>query len=475
MEQGPDRGLLIASVGGALLSGGVAALVGLLGDLSPIWSGFGGALGGALASLFLHRRHTTKLKGVVEQLDAGLQTQSITTVSGPDGELGGLAQGIDHLLGRMTELSAQNVDQDRELRWAQEKLSLQEDLDRTNQNLSRRLRERELLTELTHTFTSSLDIDEVLGTVCHRVAQRLEIDEVAIVLYDSDSNELVLTAAQGIPDFDRLGGLRFTIGEGVTGSVWYDEPLVYVADLSSDERYLGWKGHHAHASGAMVVLRMAFQDDKIGILDCVRVGSGGFSAEEIKMLRIVADQAAIAVRNARLYRQTLDMATHDELTGLWNRRWLMEQFEAAWARGRRFGDSISALVIDIDRFKAYNDTHGHLVGDRVLRQVAQALGGAVRRVDIVGRYGGEEFVVVLPRCASTQALCVAEKLRATVEDLELQGVGVGVSAPTISIGVSALKPAEVPMEYDPIELLRSADQALLKAKEAGRNRVILAS
>ena len=474
-ESGGLQGIAAALV----LGGGVAgAAVGLTGgyllDLQPAWivatlAGFAGLVVGTL----VQARHQKRVRELETAVVTAAGNGYLTRVQRRGDEYDGLATGINGLLSRMTDLSVQTIDKERELRWTQETLALKGDLNRTNEQLQRRLRQQELLADLTETFTSTLDIDEVLSTVCDRVAKWLAIDEVAIVLNEPGSAALVVAAASGIPDYERIAGLTFEIGVGVTGVVWNEQPVVYVPDLSKDERYLGWGGAHAHETGSMVVLRMAFRDEKIGLLDCVRLETGGFSEDEVQMLQIVADQAAIAVRNAGLYRQILDLATVDELTGILNRRRLMEHFADEWARGERFGEWLAALILDIDHFKAYNDTHGHLVGDEVLRQVAQALAASVRQVDVVGRYGGEEFVVLLPRCPPEQAYRVGDKLRRLVESLRVESE-TDIAPPTISVGVACWKPAEAAEGLKPIDLLRSADGALMEAKAAGRNRVVLA-
>ncbi len=164
------------------------------------------------------------------------------------------------------------------------------------------------------------------------------------------------------------------------------------------------------------------------------------------------------------------LATNDPLTDLPNRRTFDEQFFLEVERARRSGQVLSVIMIDLDRFKQINDTHGHQVGDEVLRQIGRILSGRPRRTDVVARYGGEEFVWVLPGAGSDDAVEVAEWLRRKVSEVAVE-TAQGQIALTVTAGVSMYDPAN----HGPVAatmLLETADQALLQAKAAGRNRVI---
>ncbi len=160
-------------------------------------------------------------------------------------------------------------------------------------------------------------------------------------------------------------------------------------------------------------------------------------------------------------------ATHDSLTGLWNRGAILETLKSEVARSVREGTHLSIVLADLDYFKRINDTHGHPAGDAVLREVGRRMQASVRVYDSVGRYGGEEFLIVSPGCTLSNAVEQAERLRRSVaaEEISLPG---GLSlAVTMSLGVAA-RTAETAQEGD---LLRAADEALYSAKKSGRNRV----
>ncbi len=160
-------------------------------------------------------------------------------------------------------------------------------------------------------------------------------------------------------------------------------------------------------------------------------------------------------------------ATHDALTGLWNRAAILDILRRELPRARREGTSLGLLMADVDHFKLTNDTHGHLVGDEVLREVARRMMASVRVYDAVGRYGGEEFLILLPGCEESSTLERAEQLRAALEDQAMDATG-GPVRVTLSIGALSTRSWG---EADVDTLLRAADDALYRAKAAGRNRV----
>ncbi len=165
-----------------------------------------------------------------------------------------------------------------------------------------------------------------------------------------------------------------------------------------------------------------------------------------------------------------EQATHDSLTGLYNRAAILEILENELARQQRHGGSLGLVLIDLDRFKQINDKHGHLVGDAVLREAAKAMRLISRPYDAIGRLGGEEFIVVLPGCDKTNAVSHAERMRAAIASISVPSVS-GSVAVTASAGVSVAMPGE---KNGALHLMRTADVALYRAKDNDRNCVILA-
>jgi diguanylate cyclase (GGDEF)-like protein len=164
-------------------------------------------------------------------------------------------------------------------------------------------------------------------------------------------------------------------------------------------------------------------------------------------------------------------ATHDALTGLWNRATILDMLQRDVSRARRESNSVTILLCDIDHFKSVNDTHGHAVGDEVLREAARRFVNAVRDYDVVGRYGGEEFLILLPGCPSKKNPCRAEQIRHFFSARPFQ-----TSAGALNVTISVGAVATVDWQSAGVEeLIRNADTALYRAKNAGRNRVEIAS
>jgi diguanylate cyclase (GGDEF)-like protein len=202
---------------------------------------------------------------------------------------------------------------------------------------------------------------------------------------------------------------------------------------------------------------------------------------EVNLLEELAVQIAIALQQAELYEQLQivnqeleQLAIQDELTGLSNRRHFDRVLYQEWNRSRREETAISLFLLDIDYFKQYNDTYGHLAGDFCLQQVAQVLRNVIQRTtDLVARYGGEEFAIILPNTNISNTVHLAEKIRQQVEALQIPHLNSSVSDyVTISVGVASLIPSE---HLTPQTLVHSADQALYQAKQNGRNCIIIAS
>ena len=197
--------------------------------------------------------------------------------------------------------------------------------------------------------------------------------------------------------------------------------------------------------------------------------SEAFTARELRLLRIYCNQAAVAIENAIVYERVENLAATDGLTGLFNRRYLDGALERELARADRSGSSLALLLIDIDHFKSFNDTYGHAMGDLVLKKVATTLQRCLRQADVLARFGGEEFVVLLPQVGERGAVESAERIRAA---LERSGIHPGGRRKqlTVSIGLAMLRDHADSSE----SLLHAADEALYRAKDAGRNRVVVA-
>ena len=191
-----------------------------------------------------------------------------------------------------------------------------------------------------------------------------------------------------------------------------------------------------------------------------------FKAKYLSRLQALADQAAIAIENAQLFEEMEKLAITDSLTGLYNRRYFFAFAENEIERSKRYKKHLSIIMVDIDHFKKINDSFGHQAGDLVLKEIADICLAILRKVDVMCRYGGEEFVVLLPETEVADAAHAAERMCTAISSLRLKTEKGDVSV-SVSIGVAEMEKSRASFE----KLLAAADTALYSAKEAGRNRV----
>ncbi|MBW2135705.1 MAG: GGDEF domain-containing protein [Deltaproteobacteria bacterium] len=193
-----------------------------------------------------------------------------------------------------------------------------------------------------------------------------------------------------------------------------------------------------------------------------------FTPEEIEIFQIFVFQTATALKNLALFEQIKSLAIRDSLTGLFNPRYFWEVLGKEVKRCRRYGCRLSLLFLDLDNFKVINDQHGHPVGDKILQELSNLLKSFVRCTDLICRYGGEEFVILLIQTPKRKAAFLAERLRQTITQAPFKIKDLEIPL-TVSIGV-----ADLTEKMDPEELVQNADSAMYRAKQSGGNRVVIA-
>ena len=246
------------------------------------------------------------------------------------------------------------------------------------------------------------------------------------------------------------------IGKCLCGHAATTGEIIISGNTREDARFtmqIPGMSPHGH-----VILPLKSFDRIIGVISLDTRPDAPASEKLCKLLTTIGNQIAVAVNNAKLYEESKSLSLHDPLTGLLNRRSMQMQMEKCVNTVRRYGEKLSVIMLDIDHFKQYNDTRGHVEGDRLLVKLAGILEGELRSSDHVFRYGGEEFLAILPRTGLEMACDVAERLRRSVES------AAGV---TVSLGVASYGEGTGSCET----LVVSADTALYRAKEQGRNRV----
>jgi diguanylate cyclase (GGDEF)-like protein len=318
-----------------------------------------------------------------------------------------------------------------------------------------------LLNKLGQKAASVLDPNELLGSMCGDVRSAFDLDFARIEVADPPTKELVVEAESGYGG--KLVGRRVRYGEGLSGAAASSREPVLANSVLRDPRYLALRPNVRSA----LSLPLTYQDDLLGVLSLESVREHSFSQQDVLTLQSLADQLAIAFHNARAYQSALEQAITDGLTSLKTHRYFREALTREWSRSVRGGRPFSVIMMDLDRFKQVNDRGGHLEGDKVLAAVAALLDNQSRQSNVVARYGGDEFAILMPEGNTEQAEILAERLRATVEtDRFLRAHGV-----TVSIGIATF-PDHGPT---PEEILRVADSGMYLAKHRDGNCVRVAS
>jgi two-component system, cell cycle response regulator len=337
-------------------------------------------------------------------------------------------------------------------------------LSRVNELLDRKLYEATVLSEIGRVARKMGRFDEAFASVMTLVSQVVDFTVGGMAFLEGSELEIVLTlnrtATPPLLEDAKERTLKAVASFGKHPSF-----------TRIEMRLLPREGGTSGPIDTTLVAFAAFPIEAGKRLSGVLV-LGGRAVEKLDdeargFLAQVAPQAHIVMENSRLFERVQNLAIRDSLTGLFNHRHTIELLAREVERAGRYAVGVSALMIDIDHFKTINDQHGHLAGDAVLREVARLLRDALRTVDSVGRYGGEEFLVLLPHTPPDEALRTAERLRRSVEEHAFRA-GKRELRVTISVGVATWTQGDVPA---PEALIREADQALYRAKGRGRNQV----
>ncbi|KAB2843286.1 diguanylate cyclase [bacterium] len=423
-------------------------------------------------NLFIHRP-LSRLMAAIRQAESGdLKTRARVET---EDEIGQVASQFNDMLAKINELEGVKIDSERKLAAMQEELKFKAMLEEkakiitsTNRKLEESLNELSVLYNISQALTGSIDPEELCNLLGDVIVRNVGVQDFAILLLDEETQKIEVKAARGFKQNDHVRELKFDLGEGISGKVAKTKQPIYIPDTSKDTLYLHYKGAKPE-DGSFLCLPIVAKGLSLGAINFSRKAVDGFSANEIRLLTTVTGQIGIALENARLYAKTKEMTLIDELTQVYNRRHFQKILEMEFKRAKRFQRPLTLLMIDVDHFKEFNDTFGHLEGDRVLADLAEVLAANLREVDTVARYGGEEFSVILPNTPVDDALHVAHKIRELVAKMHEKHGRPAAQQVTVSIGIAAFDAETAGLE----DLINHADIALYRAKSQGRNRVVL--
>jgi diguanylate cyclase (GGDEF)-like protein len=361
---------------------------------------------------------------------------------------------------------------DRELLFFVKRLLQERELAIENKRLKNDLsitkRELNFYEEVSRTLTSSLELGDILTTIMKRAKTMTKAQAWSVLLVEEETGQLVFERAEGTKARD-IKKYRLKMGEGIAGWVAQEGIPVVVPDVSKDQRFLGKIDKAIRfKTKSLMCIPVKSRDRIIGVLEFVNKTTGDpFTREDLDLLMRLVNQTAIAIEQVLLYQKMEELALTDDLTKLFNTRYLNRTIEIEIQRSSRYNTSVSLIFMDIDYFKNINDQYGHLVGSKVLVEIGQILLKSLRSIDIVARYGGDEFVIVLPQTPPAAATQIAERMRKAVESnvfLKKEGYSLRMTA---SFGVASY-PENAQSKDD---LIRLADEAMYRVKYQTRNAV----
>ena len=327
------------------------------------------------------------------------------------------------------------------------------------------------LQEITSLINGGKAQETIFESVLSCALQMLEAQAVFLITVDGARVRKFALRLNGEGHIQGLERYELPSQAGITRWVLLEGQPVHVPDVGADPRY-----HPSVDSlpglrtSACLAAPLKVREQVLGVLVAVnRIDASPFRDRHLRVLALLANQTAIAIENAKLFRRAEQLAVTDDLTQVYNYRFLKMGLRREVKRAARFSQQFSILMIDVDNLKRYNDHNGHLRGSEVLRNVAQILMKEARSIDFVAKYGGDEFVVILPQTAREGACVLADRIKASVEQAAFPLVAPGTI--TVSLGVATYPTNGITAG----ELLESADIALYAAKQSGKNRVTVAT
>lgn len=331
-----------------------------------------------------------------------------------------------------------------------------------SETLARQVSSQRELLRVTESILGTLDTQTLLQEIADRLTTLVEVDNICVDLHDVEAGVLRPIFAHGA---DAAGYLAAVMPDhlGVASDVLRTGEAQLVQDQLADERV--WHFSGSPGAGTIIVAPLRDADRVRGTLTIERLGTEArFSEEEFELVKLFAAHLSIALRNAAQHRAVELRAETDRLTGLWNHGALTEQLERLVSGRARFG----VLMVDLDRFKEYNDHNGHQAGNVMLQRVADRLRASCRDTDLVFRFGGDEFAILLPGTGVAGARTVAAKVHEAIAEIQGGMNGVGI---TCSVGVAAF-PRDA---RDASSIMLAADRACYAAKRSGRDRIATAA
>lgn len=327
-----------------------------------------------------------------------------------------------------------------------------------------------VVTEFNDAIGAQLEAPDLYRTILLKASEVLKAEQASLMIYDETSGDLAIKYVKGLNE-KIVQNLRLKPGEGIAGFVFENGKPLLVDNIDEDSRF-ETRQRSRYKTKSLMSIPLKVHHRKIGVLNVAdKVDGGSFNEKDLRLFESIGGHAAVALERTGFYRMSEDLrkiSLTDSLTELYNRRFFQDRMNEEIERARRHSHPVSLIMLDIDDFKNYNDTYGHLAGDEALRLTASIIKSSVRNIDLVVRYGGEEFAVILPLTETMSARDIAERIRTGVSGRFFPDDSMRTSVRlTVSLGI-----ASFPIHAgNMIELVGNADKALYLAKVSGKNKV----
>jgi len=324
--------------------------------------------------------------------------------------------------------------------------------------------------ELCEYMHSASSVEQLTGWLVSRVAGLFNVNKVSFMLLDENKQELALNAFQGLDP--SVAHATVKLGESFSGKVAKEGKALLVRDVENEYPDSPRSRLSRYQSNSFVIVPVKTREKILGVISLTdKKDAGYFNNEDLKVLELLSNNVAVHIENIRLSEKNKTLAIIDPLTELFNHRYFQEQLLEEIYRAERYRRSMSIMMLDIDNFSAYNQAHGYSAGDAVLKQIGSLIKENIRQVDVLCRYGLDEFAIILPETKMKETLFVGEKVReristAVFTEKENRKSSLGMTRLTVSVGI-----AEHRLGLSKEEFIRHASAALLEAQQKGRNCV----
>ncbi len=338
-------------------------------------------------------------------------------------------------------------------------------------SLQRKVKELKTLNEVVQAINSSLEPKAIFQTIMDKTADLIKAEAWSVLLLDAKTNELAFEAAAG-ESGQKLLGLRIKVGQGVAGWVAQHNKSLVVADVTKDPRfYNGFDRKTKFVTKSILCVPMRHRSQFIGVVEVInKIGGEPFNQDDLEVFENLVAHIAIALENANVYAKMEQTSLTDDLTKLYNIRYGNQFLDAFLSKSTQRQSKLSLIFLDIDYFKLVDDNYGHLVGSETLKLIGDRIKRSIRDKDVAVRYGGDEYMVILPGTDKETAAYIADRIRQEISREPFPATGKKTFHVSVTLGV-ATYPDDA---RNRDELIGAADRAMYNGKTTGRNKVVLA-